>query len=113
MAVDLMTEQKENPNDEILLIRLEQIYPFPSEQIQEILNDLRNLDEVRFVQEEPQNMGAYHYALPFLLEIVPDKVDLNYVGRIKRASTAEGDGESYKLIQQNIIETALKSQEVE
>ncbi|CAM2772873.1 2-oxoglutarate dehydrogenase E1 component [Salinicoccus roseus] len=113
MAVDLMTEQKENPNDEILLIRLEQIYPFPSEQIQEILNDLRNLDEVRFVQEEPQNMGTYHYALPFLLEIVPDKVDLNYVGRIKRASTAEGDGESYKLIQQNIIETALKSQEVE
>ncbi|MCG1009141.1 2-oxoglutarate dehydrogenase E1 component [Salinicoccus sp. ID82-1] len=109
MAVDLLTEQRKNPDDEVMIIRLEQIYPFPSDKIQEVLKGLKSLDEVRFVQEEPENMGTYNYALPFLLEMVPEKVEVNYVGRIRRASPAEGDGESYKLIQQNIIETALKS----
>ncbi len=108
MAVDLLAEQKDNPDDEIIVVRLEQIYPFPSEQLKDLLDDLKNLEEVRFVQEEPKNMGAYHYALPLLLEILPEKVELNYVGRLRRASPAEGDGESYKLIQQKIIETAFK-----
>lgn len=109
MAIDLISELRENPDDTMLIIRMEQIYPFPDEKIKEVLNDLRNLDEVRFVQEEPKNMGTYSYALPYLLEITPEKAELNYVGRIRRASTAEGDGESYKLIQQKIIDNALKS----
>lgn len=109
MAIDLISAQKDNPDDSILIVRLEQIYPFPSETIKDLFSDLKNLDEVRFVQEEPSNQGAYHFALPYLLEIVPEKTELNYVGRIRRASTAEGDGESYKLIQQNIIDNALKS----
>ncbi|WP_017548984.1 2-oxoglutarate dehydrogenase E1 component [Salinicoccus carnicancri] len=109
MAVDLMNAQKETPDDSILLIRLEQIYPFPSEDIQNLFNDIKNLEEVRFVQEEPKNQGAYHFVLPHLLDIVPEKTEFNYIGRIRRASTAEGDGESYKIIQQNIIDNALKS----
>ena len=109
MAVVLINAQKENPDDSILIIRLEQIYPFPSEDLQHLFNDIKNLEEVRFVQEEPKNQGAYHFVLPHLLDIVPEKTEFNYIGRIRRASTAEGDGESYKIIQQNIIDDALKS----
>ena len=109
MAIDLITDLRENPDDTILVIRMEQIYPFPEDKIKAVLNGLKNLDEVKFVQEEPKNMGIYNYALPYLLEVTPEKAELTYGGRISRASPAEGDGESYKLIQQKIIDNALKS----
>ncbi|QQD85374.1 2-oxoglutarate dehydrogenase E1 component [Jeotgalicoccus sp. ATCC 8456] len=110
VAVDILEAEAKNesPNDELLIIRLEQLYPFPSEAIKEVLSGLTNLSEVRFVQEEPQNQGAYHFVLPYLLDIVPSKATLNYVGRKPSASTAEGNGGSYKLVQQSIIENALK-----
>lgn len=110
VAVDLLEAEAKNEtaNDELLIIRLEQLYPFPAEAIKEVLSGLTNLSEVRFVQEEPQNQGAYHFVLPYLLDIVPSKATLNYVGRKPSASTAEGNGGSYKLVQQSIIENALK-----
>ena len=111
MAVDLMAHQDENPSDEVLLIRVEQLYPFPGEAIEEILNDIENLDEVRFVQEEPKNMGAYSSVLPKILDILPANVKRSYVGRPVSSSPAEGDAETYKRIQQNIIENAMKVQE--
>lgn len=106
MAVDLMDALDENPDPSILLIRLEQLYPFPSDTIKAVFDDLKALDEIRFVQEEPENMGAYHYALPLIQEIASD-VDVVYVGRVKRASPAEGSNEAYKRFQQQIIEKAL------
>nr|WP_250130272.1 hypothetical protein [Jeotgalicoccus sp. WY2] len=60
VAVDLLEAQAkaETPNDEVIVIRLEQLYPFPAEAIKEVLNDITGLKEVRFVQEEPQNQGS-------------------------------------------------------
>ena len=108
MAVDLMDALDGKPDPSILLIRLEQLYPFPSDTIKAIFDDLKELREIRFVQEEPENMGAYHYALPLIQDIVPDDdIDVEYVGRIKRASPAEGSNEAYKRFQQQIIEKAL------
>src|SRR5699024_8798857 len=78
MAIDIITDQKENQDDNILVIRMEQIYPFPEDKIKAVLNDLKNLDEVKFVQEEPKNMGIYNYALPYLLEVTPEKAELTY-----------------------------------
>ncbi len=107
MAVDLMDALDEKPDPSILLIRLEQLYPFPSDTIKAIFDDLKELEEIRFVQEEPENMGAYHFALPLIQDIAPEDVDVQYVGRIKRASPAEGSNEAYKRFQQQIIEKAL------
>ena len=108
MAVDLMDAMDKNKDETKLLIRLEQLYPFPDEQIKEILDELPSLKSIRFVQEEPENMGAYQYALPLIQELAPSDVDVEYVGRIKRASPAEGSNEAYKAIQQKIIDNALE-----
>lgn len=113
MAVDLLNYQKDNNPEEIVLIRVEQLYPFPGEEIKEVLDSIENLDEVRFVQEEPKNMGAYSSVLPKILDILPQNVKRSYVGRPVSSSPAEGDGETYKKIQQNIIEKAMKVQEDE
>lgn len=111
MAVDLLSYQNDHPSDELLIVRIEQLYPFPDEEIKDLLESIENLDEVRFVQEEPKNMGAYSAILPKILDILPANVKRSYVGRPVSSSPAEGDAETYKRIQRNIIENAMKVQE--
>lgn len=49
------------------------------------------------------------YVYPYVKVLVADKYDLSYHGRIQRAAPAEGDGEIHKLVQNKIIENALKN----
>ncbi|MCE4957010.1 2-oxoglutarate dehydrogenase E1 component [Macrococcoides caseolyticum] len=106
IAIDLYTELQKNPNDEIHLIRLEQLYPLPKEEIKAIINDIRGLTEIVFVQEEPENQGAWHYIYPDLVEMAEGKL-VNYYGRVRRAAPSEGDNEIHKLVQSKIIHEAL------
>ncbi|MEB7438359.1 2-oxoglutarate dehydrogenase E1 component [Mammaliicoccus sciuri] len=109
MFIDLKTELQKNPNDELCLIALEQLYPFPKEEIKNVLSEFRNLETVRWVQEEAKNQGAWSFVSLKLQNILEDrKVELEYHGRKVRSSTAEGDGEIYKLIQSKVIQEALK-----
>ncbi|MFI3152503.1 hypothetical protein, partial [Staphylococcus aureus] len=55
------------------------------------------------------NQGAWLYVYPYVKVLVADKYDLSYHGRIQRAAPAEGDGEIHKLVQNKIIENALKN----
>ena len=92
----------------MLLVAIERLYPFPEEEIEALLAQLPNLEEVSWVQEEPKNQGAWLYVYPYVKVLVADKYDLSYHGRIQRAAPAEGDGEIHKLVQNKIIENALK-----
>ena len=109
MAVDLAEKVKDGSEYEYLhIIRVEQLYPFPKEEILNILNRYPNVELLTWAQEEPQNMGSWNYALPYLLEIANGK-DIAYTGRVHRSSPAEGDADTYKVEQGRIIEEALKS----
>ncbi|WP_428417803.1 2-oxoglutarate dehydrogenase E1 component [Phocicoccus schoeneichii] len=108
MAIELEEKLASEPDDSFLLIKLEQIYPFPKRNITEVLETLPNLEEIRFVQEEPKNQGAYYFVLPKFLEMKTDKQTFTFVGRQESSSPAEGYAGVYKIIQQNILEEALK-----
>ena len=108
IAVELEESLKKEEDDSKLLIKLEQLYPFPKEEIKEVLDSLPKLKEVRFVQEEPKNQGSYRFVEPNLRELLDDKVEFNYVGRNESASPAEGNAGIYKLIQDKILKEALK-----
>lgn len=58
MYIDLKEYLAKNPNDSILLIAVERLYPFPEEEIKEVLKSLPHLENVSWVQEEPKNQGA-------------------------------------------------------
>ncbi|MFD1205896.1 MULTISPECIES: 2-oxoglutarate dehydrogenase E1 component [Sporosarcina] len=108
MAIDLAEKVKDGEGfDHLHIVRVEQLYPFPSEKIAEILSRYPKAKELVWVQEEPKNMGSWSFAHPYLLEIAEGK-KVSYVGRIHRASPSEGDGESHKIEQTRIIEEALK-----
>jgi 2-oxoglutarate dehydrogenase E1 component len=90
------------------LVRVEQLYPFPNEQLQVVLDSYPNLEEVVWLQEEPANMGAWYY-VRFRLEAMLDgRLPLRYIGRPSRTSPAEGSATWHKRNQQVITEQAFE-----
>ncbi len=104
---DLVTEREKRALNDIDIIRIEQLYPFHREKLQEILHKYSHLKECFYVQEEHSNMGAYSYLAPYLREILPDKLKLCYVGRSRSASTAAGSGVLHNLEKQSLLDQAF------
>ncbi len=104
---DLVTSdlRKENPDDAI--VRVEQLYPFPKKELEEILTEYPDAERLIWVQEEPLNMGAWNYLRPHLRLLVEDRLTLHYVGRPESSSPAEGSTTLYRLNQQSLIEQAF------
>ena len=103
-ASDLLSE-------EVALVRIEQLYPYPDSQVAEVIKSYPNLREIIWAQEEPQNMGAYSFIMPRIRQSLQaiKKADLPvyYVGRIDRASPATGSPSLHKKEQEEIIQGSL------
>jgi 2-oxoglutarate dehydrogenase E1 component len=93
--------------DGVAVVRLEQLYPFPVAAYDELLSRYPSLAEVVWVQEEPQNMGAWRAIRHRLEEGLPAEVELRYVGRPWRASPSEGYPTAHSLEQDRIAREAL------
>lgn len=112
LTVDLAEQiNKMEGLDWLHVVRIEELYPFPKEELQAILVRYPNIKEIVWVQEEPQNMGSWCYVEPKLREIAPDGVDVSYIGRRRRASPAEGDPVVHRKEQERIIQCALTKKE--
>lgn len=94
-------------NKGIKLVRLEQIYPFPFEEIKSFFAQYKGLKEIVWVQEEPKNMGVWNFVEPRLRAAAPKGIEVGYVGRRRRSSTAEGDPIVHKQDQNRIITEAF------
>jgi 2-oxoglutarate dehydrogenase E1 component len=95
------------PEGEVALVRIEQLYPFPAKKVEAIINRYKNLSEVLWVQEEPQNMGAWTFVRPRLEAILQDPKKLRYVGRRDSGTTAEGSTKAHTTEQARIINEAV------
>lgn len=89
------------------IVRVEEIYPFPMEELRQIAAKYPNLKEIIWIQEEPKNMGAWTFVEPRIREIATNTIEVNYVGRRRRSSPAEGDPDVHKKEQAGIIQKAL------
>ena len=99
-------EKKGNPDD-IALVRVEQLYPVPHRQLEAILDRYPNATDVRWVQEEPANQGAW----PFFGLLLPEKIErlagLKRVSRRRMAAPAAGSSKVHEFEQTALIEEAL------
>lgn len=95
------------PEGEVALVRIEQLYPFPSKKVEAIISRYKNLSEVLWVQEEPQNMGAWTFVRPRLEALLSDPKKLRYVGRRDSGTTAEGSTKAHTTEQARIINEAV------
>lgn len=108
---ELLEEKEKQKKDNIVLIRMEQIYPFAEKQIVDALKSFPNLKNVVWAQEEPKNMGAFqHVYFKFQDMFKREKLkwDLEYVGRPERSSPATGSVYRHKVEQNEFIQTVMK-----
>ncbi len=88
--------------------RVEQLYPFPGDELGKIIARFPHLEELVWLQEEPRNMGAWTYMESRLRAMATDGITLAYVGRPARSSTASGYQDIHKFEQEHILRKALK-----
>jgi 2-oxoglutarate dehydrogenase E1 component len=93
---------------DIAIVRVEQLYPLHEEKVQVILKKYSGLSECFWVQEEPQNQGAYSYIQPLLQNLLPEKLSLRYVGRGREASTAAGTSALHRKELEKFLKEALE-----
>ncbi|HEX9839979.1 MAG TPA: 2-oxoglutarate dehydrogenase E1 component [Anaerolineales bacterium] len=107
--VDLVTSDLRKENHDDAIVRVEQLYPFPKQELEDLLTHYSSLERVIWVQEEPLNMGAWNYLRPRLRQLTEDhRLQLHYVGRPESSSPAEGSSTLYRINQQELIEQAFK-----
>lgn len=114
IAIDI-EEQINSANDYswLQVLKLEQIYPFPVETLKTMFKQYENIKEIYWVQEEPKNMGAWYFVEPRINELAPQGVRVEYIGRRRRSSPAEGDPNVHKYNQAKILQEALTKKEEE
>jgi len=105
--VDLVSSEARTSDRGVAVARVEQLYPFPANEIGDLLASYPRLREVVWVQEEPQNMGAWNFAAPRLRQLVGRAISLSYNGRPERASPAVGSGQVHKMEQARIVADAF------
>jgi 2-oxoglutarate dehydrogenase E1 component len=90
------------------IVRVEQLYPFPADDLAGIVKGYPNLQEVIWLQEEPQNMGYWEFAAPILTELLGGRVPLRYMGRPRSASPSEGSSAWHAINQRLLVEQAFQ-----
>ncbi len=88
--IDLISSEQRAQHPEVAIVRIEQLAPFPADDLAPMLDLLPALEEIVWVQEEPQNMGAWDFVAPHLRALSADRWPLRYVGRAASSSPAEG-----------------------
>jgi 2-oxoglutarate dehydrogenase E1 component len=89
------------------IVRVERLYPFPTDELAAVLHRYPGLRKVSWVQEEPRNMGARKFVLPKIRHLVPFKIPLGDISRPERSRPAEGYPASHQVEQARIVSEAL------
>ncbi|MGF6440643.1 2-oxoglutarate dehydrogenase E1 component [Paraburkholderia youngii] len=103
----LQQARDEARNDGIALVRIEQLYPFPSGEVADALAEFRNLDEVVWAQEEDKNQGAWRFVRESLEEVLPAGCHLTHVCRTATAAGAHSSMKAHLKEQNRLVSLAL------
>lgn len=108
---DLYEKILENKINDIALLRIEQLYPFPLEQIKDVIKKFvsNGGKDIIWCQDEPKNMGSYNFVMESLDDLLFELgLRLKYMGRKTSAATACGSTYEHNKEQKKIIEECLK-----
>ncbi len=104
---DLHTARAKNDDEKVALIRLEQLYPFPTARLKELFASYPNATQLFWCQEEPQNMGGWYFVQNRLEGLMPNGAKPKYAGRSASASPATGSYVIHNLEQEKLVNEAL------
>ncbi|MFT3804140.1 MAG: 2-oxoglutarate dehydrogenase E1 component [Burkholderiaceae bacterium] len=104
---DLLTGRRERELDDVVLVRIEQLYPFGHKAFENEVKKYPHLTHVIWCQDEPQNQGAWFYVQHHISEALKDGQRLSYAGRPASASPAVGYYDKHYAQQKDLLNAAL------
>ena len=104
MYYELISEKRKQSRDDVAIIRIEQLYPFPKMQLLKILSQYKNANNYIWAQEEPANMGAWEFIQNTLLP----EINIKVISRPASGSPATGSGKFHVIRQQKIIDKVFE-----
>jgi 2-oxoglutarate dehydrogenase E1 component len=107
VAVDLLTSPLRTANPAVAICRVEQLYPLPVNEMLSTIDGYPNLTEVLWVQEEPENMGAWEFVRP-MLEGLVGQSRLAVLARPRSSSPAEGSAARHAQNQERLVTRAFE-----
>ena len=112
---DLLEQRRESEIKNIAIARIEQLYPFPREDVKAVIDSYPNLKEVVWVQEEPKNQGSWYYmqSRGTMIGCLSDKHTFGYAGRFYSASPATGLMPIHLAQQKQLVADALQLDKLE
>ncbi|MBV6399514.1 MAG: multifunctional oxoglutarate decarboxylase/oxoglutarate dehydrogenase thiamine pyrophosphate-binding subunit/dihydrolipoyllysine-residue succinyltransferase subunit [Ignavibacteria bacterium] len=103
---DLLKYRHEKGIDDTALVRIEQYFPFPKNQIAELISKYKNAEKILWIQEESENAGAWNFMSLKLMNLAGG-IPVQYVGRKASASTAPGSKALFDESQLKLIKSAF------
>lgn len=103
--------RQEADKDEVAIVRIEELYPFPDEQLKQVASAYGNVGDICWVQEEPWNQGFWHFVSTRLAIVLAGKPEVRYVGRKGAASPATGSYKVHKAEEDELLRLAFAKHE--
>jgi len=104
---DLQAEGEKRKNPETAIVRIEQLYPFPEWNVSNVLGSYTHAREVVWVQEEPQNQGAWNFVRQRIADSLPFGRAIRYIGRPESSNTATGSLRAHRMEQAAMVSAAF------
>jgi len=104
---DLIGSEWRDKYPEVAIVRVEQLYPFPSDDLKALFERYSAVEQIVWAQEEPKNMGAWEFMQYRIKKMVGIGIPVNYVGRRRSSSPAEGSKTAHQINQALIVEYAF------
>ncbi len=104
---DLVKKREERGSDDVAILRVEQLYPFPHKVFGAEIKKYPNATEIVWCQDEPQNQGAWFFVQHYIHENMLDGQKLGYAGRAASASPAVGYAHLHQEQQKTLIDAAF------
>jgi 2-oxoglutarate dehydrogenase E1 component len=112
---DLLEARRTNKLSNIAIARIEQLFPFPSEEVKSVIDGYPNLREVVWVQEEPKNQGSWYYmqSRGTMIGCLSENHTFGYAGRFYSSSPATGSMKLHLAQQKQLVDDALQLDKLE
>lgn len=104
---DLLEKRRALEKTDTAIIRVEELYPFPADQLNQALKNYTKCEKLIWCQEEPKNQGAWDFMEPRLAAKLQHKCNVEYVGRPPSAAPAVGSPLVHALQQKTLVAEAL------
>lgn len=104
---DLLQKRRDEGLKDVAIVRIEQLYPFPHDQLKKVLASYQHVKDIVWCQEEPHNQGAWYLSQHHLYKALGRGQELQYAGRPASAAPAAGYLARHTAEQQQLVAEAL------